>query len=105
MLTISSSIKTSITLVMLMGFAYSALLPAWNATLSYHVPENQEGLGWGIFSSVEGIGVMLGPVIGGWVADWHSEYYTVMVSAIMLGVIALFYFLFPFNRLIGGDPQ
>lgn len=103
MLTFSSSLKTSITLAMLLGFAYSALLPAWNATLSYHVPENQEGFGWGIFSSVEGIGVMLGPIIGGWVADWQSEYFTVIVSAIMLAVISLFYLVFPFNRLIGAD--
>ncbi|WP_342672474.1 hypothetical protein [Paenibacillus tianmuensis] len=33
-----------------------------------YVPKNQQGLGWGLFSSVEGIGVAIGPVIGGWLA-------------------------------------
>ncbi|WP_035102363.1 MFS transporter [Aneurinibacillus terranovensis] len=82
-----------------LGLSYSAVLPAWNALLSHHIPQGQEGLGWGIFSSVEGIGVIIGPVLGGWIADRFSESLTVQLSALFLGGIALFYCFLPLSLL------
>lgn len=99
-LTLSSTFKSSVILAVVLGISYSAVLPAWNAILSYQVPPEQEGLGWGILSSIEGVGVMLGPILGGSLADFYSETLTVLVSASLLGIIAIFYLLFPFNRLI-----
>lgn len=99
-LTNSHSFSTSLTWAILLGISYAAVLPAWNAILSYQVPEEQQGLGWGVFSSIEGIGIMIGPSLGGWFADWHSTTFTVLISASILGLIALFYLFYPFNRLI-----
>lgn len=100
-LTYSSSLGMAMFWAVVAGVSYASLLPAWNAILSYHVPTGQKGLGWGIFSSVEGIGVMIGPVLGGRIADLFNEGVTVLVSALLLGGISLFYLLFPSNRLLG----
>jgi len=52
----------------ILGISYAAVLPAWNALLAAYVPPGQSGLGWGVLSTVEGIGGMIGPVVGGLIA-------------------------------------
>ncbi|BCJ87780.1 MFS transporter [Effusibacillus dendaii] len=99
-----SQLNQALFLAAVMGLSYSAVLPAWNALLSYHVPDDQQGVGWGIFSSVEGIGVMFGPVIGGWIADWLYESATIAISAVLLLGISIFYLLYPFQRLLPPKP-
>jgi MFS family permease len=81
------------------GCAYAAVLPTWNALLADYVPKEQQGMGWGLFSSVEGIGVIIGPIIGGWLADTFNESIVVVTSAILLGGIALLYFFVPVERV------
>lgn len=71
-------------LAIVIGVAYAALLPAWNALLASYVPENAQGAGWGLMSTVEGIGVILGPLAGGWLAERYH------LSAPLLGCAALF---------------
>ncbi|WP_152396408.1 MFS transporter [Paenibacillus guangzhouensis] len=87
-----------------LGISYAAVLPAWNALLAQYVPPAQQGLGWGIFSTVEGIGVMIGPVLGGFLASIMSTQQVVFISSILFGLIALFYVFFPF-RLITDEPS
>lgn len=101
LLPLSTSLMTSVILAAVLGISYAAVLPAWNALLSSQVPASQQGLGWGIFASIEGIGVMIGPVLGGWMADLYNENITVLFSASALGVIAIFYLFFPIHRLAG----
>lgn len=81
----------------LLGVSYAAVLPAWNALLASYVPPQQRGLGWGIFSTVEGIGVMIGPVAGGYLASWQGEAFVVWISAVLFALIGLFYLWFPFR--------
>lgn len=85
-----------------LGTSYSAVLPAWNALLAAYVPPGQQGLGWGVFSTVEGIGGIIGPIIGGFLATRFSETSVVGLAGIMFMVISLFYVFFPF-RLFKGD--
>ena len=80
-----------------LGLSYSAILPAWNALLAAYVPPKQEGLGWGVLSTFEGIGVMIGPVAGGLIAAWNGETAVFWTSAILFGLIGLFYLWFPFQ--------
>ncbi|GGD86784.1 MFS transporter [Paenibacillus nasutitermitis] len=87
----------SILLACVLGFSYATLLPAWNALLANYVPPMQQGLGWGIFSTVEGVGGMLGPVVGGTLASWHGESLVIWASAVMFVVIGFFYIWFPFR--------
>jgi len=80
-----------------LGVSYAAVLPAWNALLAQFVPPQQKGVGWGIFSTVEGIGVMIGPVIGGVIADAFGLGVPFLVSASLFLFIGLFYVWFPFR--------
>lgn len=79
----------------LLGLSCAAVFPSWNALLSRFVPADQSGTGWGVLSSVEGIGLMIGPLAGGWIADRYGAETTVTVSAAMLLAIALLYAVKP----------
>ncbi|UQZ84738.1 putative glycolipid permease LtaA [Paenibacillus konkukensis] len=94
-LTLAFHLWVAMLLAAVLGISYAAVLPAWNALIAHYVPKNHEGMGWGLFSSVEGIGVIIGPVLGGWIADTFSESMTVLASAVLLGAIAVYYFLSP----------
>lgn len=78
-----------------LGIAYSAVLPSWNALLASYLPKSQEGLGWGIFSTLEGIGIMIGPALGGIIASLGREADVIWTAAALFGLIGLFYLLYP----------
>ncbi|WP_159887497.1 MFS transporter [Paenibacillus puerhi] len=82
----------------LLGGSYAAVLPAWNALMSYFVPPDQKGTGWGVLSSIEGLGVMIGPLIGGWIASRYDASVTVWISSAMLASIALYYWRTSLSR-------
>ncbi|MGZ9585502.1 MFS transporter [Paenibacillus marinisediminis] len=82
-------------LAVILGISYAAVLPAWNALLALYVPPEQKGLGWSLLSTVEGIGVLIGPVLGGFLADLWSVSAVVWLSAGLFGIIAIVYMLFP----------
>jgi MFS family permease len=87
----------------LLGLAYAAIQPAWNALLAAYVPPQQEGLGWGILSTVEGIGVMIGPLVGGLIAAWSSQTLVFWVSAVLFGFIGVYYLSFPLKIFTAGE--
>lgn len=80
-----------------LGLSYAAVLPAWNALLAAFVPPQQKGVGWGIFSTVEGIGVMIGPALGGAIADSFGLQAPFLVAASLFLFIGMFYVWFPFR--------
>lgn len=84
-----------------LGLSYAAVLPAWNALLAAYVPPGQQGLGWGVFSTVEGIGGIIGPIIGGVLATRFSESSVVGLAGIMFIIISMFYVFFPFKLFKG----
>ncbi|CAH0117970.1 MFS transporter [Paenibacillus sp. CECT 9249] len=95
------SLRLTFIWAIVLGLSYSAVLPAWNALLASYIPPSQKGLGWGLFSTVEGIGVMIGPVLGGFLSDMYNEQTVVMISAVLFGLIALFYILYPIRSSKG----
>jgi len=97
LLTLRPPLWECVLLAAVLGLSYAAVLPVWNALLAAYVPPAQMGLGWGLFSTVEGIGVMIGPVLGGILADQRGAPIVVWLSALLFGLIALFYFFFPFR--------
>lgn len=84
-----------------LGLSYATILPSWNALLAAYVPPKQEGLGWGILSTIEGLGVMIGPLAGGFIATAYGEPSVVWVSAILFALIGLFYLFLPSKALSG----
>lgn len=101
-LTLSPSIGFALVCAFVLGISYAAVLPAWNALLAAYVPPGQQGLGWGIFSTVEGVGGMIGPYVGGVLATVLSQAHVVGLAGIMFMVISIFYVFFPF-RLFRGE--
>jgi len=95
MMTTLESIWTMLIWAIVLGVSYSALLPAWNALLAQFVPPQQKGVGWGLFSTVEGVGVMLGPVIGGIIGDSFGLTMPFLIASVVFLFIGLFYMWFP----------
>ncbi len=48
-----------------MGVGYAFVLPAWNSMLLRLLPEDVRGAGLGILMTVEGMGGVIGPLVGG----------------------------------------
>ncbi|WP_080833050.1 MFS transporter [Cohnella massiliensis] len=84
-----------------LGIAYSAILPAWNALLAAYVPKDQRGLGWGVLSTVEGLGGMIGPSLGGLAAASFGEPFVVGSAGAIFIVICIVYLLFPIRLFRG----
>ena len=84
---------------LLLGFSYAAVLPAWNALLARFVSPSQAAMGWGAFSTVEGLGIMIGPFIGGLLAAQFNLAVPILLSACLFGLMGCFYLLwFPKMR-------
>lgn len=60
--------------VALVGISYALILPAWNAFLAKQVPKGERGTVWGLFLTLQGSGMVAGPVISGklWDSVGHS---------------------------------
>ena len=72
-----------------MGVGYAFVLPAWNSMLLRLLPEDVRGAGLGILMTVEGMGGVIGPLVGGllWqLADPSVPFY---VSGILLLVASV----------------
>jgi MFS family permease len=102
-LTFSPNLAVTIICVILLGLFYALLLPAWNSFLAGYIPDSLKEASWGIFSAIQGLGVMAGPIIGGFLAVQNKIATTIEVSSMLLGFIALFYlFYFLFKKF---QPQ
>jgi MFS family permease len=93
----SQSFGPSLGLAFVLGLSYAAVLPSWNALMATYVPEDQKGVGWGLLSTVEGIGVMIGPVFGGWLATMFGLPVTLLTAAGMFAFLTFFYAVMPFQ--------
>ena len=90
------NISTFVSVIMfglLFAVSYSAVLPAWNAILANNIQQDNKGLMWGGFSTVEGIGRATGALIGGKIASDIGMQFTFNLSACILFVLAIFYFI------------
>lgn len=93
------SFLTALWLGGLAGLAYAFILPSWNALLASVAPGGAEGSLWGVFMSVEGFGLTVGPVLGAraWTALGPRGPF--WAASIVFALMALFYFIYPINRL------
>ncbi|MBB6671355.1 MFS transporter [Cohnella nanjingensis] len=89
------SFAGAVSAALLMGCAYATLLPAWNALMAHHVPADAAGMGWGVFSSVEGIGVVVGPLLGSALASAGGAAAPFWVSAAIFGALSVWYLRAP----------
>ncbi|HPZ42671.1 MAG TPA: MFS transporter [Bacillota bacterium] len=85
-------------LAALVGFSYAVVLPAWNNLLAKSISPEHQATGWGLFATVEGMGIAVGPALGGAVTKSFGLTSSIIVSTVLLAVMACFYFLYPVEK-------
>lgn len=77
------------------GLFYGLLLPIWNAFVAENIHEKMKEESWGVFNSLQGLGTMIGPLIGGIIADvFININYTIYFSSLSFIFLTLFYLIF-----------
>lgn len=85
------------------GIFYGLLLPGWNAFMASQVEDRLREESWGVFNSLQGIGTMLGPVIGGVTTElFANTNFTFFLSGALFIFLALFYGTYFINRIRKG---
>jgi len=54
------------------GIGYAFVLPAWNSILLHLLPEDIRGAGLGVAMTIEGMGGVIGPLVGGLLWQWSN---------------------------------
>ena len=88
------------TLVVLVGLSYAIILPAWNSLLAEAISAEHQATGWGIFSTLEGLGIAAGPALGGLISAIIHPASAIYLSAMILAGMGLFYLFYPFDRIL-----
>lgn len=94
-LTLSSNLYYLFLFAALVGVSYALVLPAWNALLARVISTEMQATGWGIFGTIEGLGIGTGPALGGTIAGLLGPQGTIYCSSLILTAMALFYLLYP----------
>lgn len=84
----------------LVGFSYAVVLPAWNNLLAKAIPPERQATGWGVFATVEGMGIAVGPALGGIMAKNYEISSVLILCAMLLAAMSCFYFLYPIEKII-----
>lgn len=87
-------------LAALVGFSYAVVLPAWNNLLAKVIPPDRQATGWGVFATIEGLGIAVGPALGGLLANTYGISSALILSALLLAVMSCFYFLYPVEKVL-----
>jgi len=87
-------------LAVVVGFAYAVVLPAWNSLLAHIIPPQRQATGWGVFSTLEGVGAAIGPALGGILSKNAGYQAPFIFAATVFLAMALFYLLYPGPRLL-----
>jgi len=82
-----------------LALGYAFLLPAWNSLLASVAPGGAEGSLWGVFMSIEGLGLAVGPVLGAFFWGQFGTEGPFWAGSFVLVVMAAFYLIYPLNRL------
>jgi MFS family permease len=54
---------------MVIGLAYACVIPAWNALIAGTVPAQKRGAVWGVYLTINGMGMVIGPLVSGLLWD------------------------------------
>lgn len=84
-------------LVSLLGAAYALIQPSWNTLLTGVIPTERRGTAMGLFMAVEGLGMAVGPALGGYLGD-IQRFLPFWIGAGTLGVMSFVYLLIPLSR-------
>ncbi len=78
-------------LMLVLGVAYSMILPSWNSVLDFAINREKRAAMWGMFMTIEGLGTALGPIVGGRLWDLVSPQAPFFLSGGVVGTMGLLY--------------
>ncbi|PTJ52387.1 MFS transporter [Staphylococcus simulans] len=104
----SLSLITQIYLVwgvaLFIGLMYGFLLPAWNTFMAKFIKQDEQEEPWGVFNSIQGVGAMIGPLIGGMLYQFTNNLnMTFYFSGGVFVFLAIFYGIY-FLRIQKQQP-
>lgn len=62
---VTRSIPIVWVLVIMVGLSYAFILPTWDTMISYMLPQGEKGTVWGFFLTIQGFGMVVGPIVSG----------------------------------------
>ncbi len=92
--------RSAYLLAALTGLSYAIILPSWNNLLAKVISPQNQATGWGVFATIEGMGVAAGPAMGGLAARFLSITAAILLSAAILATMSCFYFLYPIEKFL-----
>ncbi|TXK85852.1 MFS transporter [Paenibacillus sp. N3.4] len=80
-------------LVVALGIGYAFIIPSWNALIASVIPPEKRGAVWGFFLTIEGMGMIVGPIVSGKLWDvygYHAPFLTSGCVIFLLLVLQMF---------------
>ncbi|RUT47878.1 MFS transporter [Paenibacillus anaericanus] len=84
---VSRSVPVIWLLVMLIGLSYACILPTWDTMIAHMLPEGEKGTVWGLFLTIQGSGMVIGPIVSGKLWDMLGPPAPFLGSAIVMAVL------------------
>lgn len=81
------SIPTVWLAVILIGVSYACILPTWDTMISHTLPESEKGTVWGFFLTIQGSGMVAGPIVSGKLWDVLGPSSPFLGSAIVMAIL------------------
>jgi len=75
------------------GLSYAMILPAWNSLLANLVPTQERGMIWGLFLTLQGSGLVIGPLVSGKLWDSISPQAPFFVSASSMFILFVIHWM------------
>ncbi|MEW9697899.1 MFS transporter [Paenibacillus sp. SI8] len=81
-------------LVAALGAGYAFIIPSWNALIASAIPPEKRGAVWGFFLTIEGLGMIVGPIVSGKLWDvfgYHAPF--IMSGSVLFALLVLQMFI------------
>ncbi|MEC0268438.1 MFS transporter [Paenibacillus anseongense] len=82
--TYAKSMTILYVLVVLLGIGYAFIIPSWNALIASAIPPEKRGAVWGFFLTIEGLGMIVGPIVSGKLWDVYGYHAPFLMSGSVL---------------------
>lgn len=74
-------------LVAVLGAGYAFIIPSWNALIASAIPPEKRGAVWGFFLTIEGLGMIVGPIVSGKLWDVYGYHAPFLTSGFVLALL------------------